>query len=254
MDTAEHRENQGQVDLHGYVGGRTSVMQPYLFPYLGYFQLFCATDVFVALDDAAFIKKGWVNRNRILLQGEPHTFTVPIQKQSQHVSINASLIAPDDGWCNKLLVTLTHAYRKAPHFETVMPIIEGVLQGGSTRMDQMALDSVRAVLEYVGMQPDIKCSSAMDLDPALAGQDRILAICAALGTKTYVNPKGGRELYDPARFQHQGIDLRFIHMGDVNYTQGGGKPFQPALSILDVLMWNTKEAVLAFMDDFTLEV
>ncbi|MBK6882630.1 MAG: WbqC family protein [Flavobacteriales bacterium] len=253
MDSSGHHESQGPVASQDGGNGRTSVMQPYLFPYLGYFQLFRATDVFVALDDAAFIKKGWVNRNRVLLQGEPYTFTVPIQKQSQHVSIHASLIAPDDGWRNKLVVTLTHAYRKAPHFETVMPLIQRVLQGDPATMDRMALDSIHAVLEYVGMQPNIKCSSAMDIDPALSGQDRILAICGSLGTKTYVNPKGGRELYDPTRFQQQGIDLRFIHMGEVTYIQGGGKPFQPALSIIDVLMWNSKEDVLGFMDDFTLE-
>lgn len=230
-----------------------AVMQPYVFPYLGYYQLFHASDVFVSLDDAAFIKKGWVNRNRILLQGKVHTFTIPLSAQSQNVSIRDSRVAPDDGWRKKLMNTFGHAYRKAPHFEAVYSIVEQTLADSGGSIADTAERSLRLVLDYLDMPRAIRRSSELGIDSGLHGQERILAICEAIGTDLYVNPKGGRELYSPARFNTRGIDLRFLHMGEVAYKQGSAVQFEPGLSIIDVLMWNAKDAVGEMMANYTLE-
>jgi hypothetical protein len=232
---------------------RTAIMQPYVFPYLGYYQLFHASDMFVSLDDAAFIKRGWVNRNRLLLQGKAHTFTIPLSAQSQNVSIRASRVAPDDGWRKKLLTTFGHAYRKAPHFGKVYPIIEQTLESPAESIADTAERSLLLVLDYLEMPRSVHRSSELDIDPMLHGQDRILAICEKIGTDLYVNPKGGRELYAPERFAARGMRLRFLHMGEVVYDQCSSTPFEPGLSIIDVLMWNSKDAVMQMMAAYTLE-
>jgi len=228
-------------------------MQPYLFPYLGYYQLFHATNTFVSLDDVPFIKKGWINRNRILLQGNDHLFTVPISGQSQNVSIRDSMVASEDGWRKKLLNTMTHAYRKAPCFESVFPIVERVLSNGNVSIADMAEESLRSVMNHLGLPSEILHASELDIDPDLHGQSRIMAICARLQTSLYVNPSGGRTLYEPDVFARHGMDLRFLRMVPVKYDQGGSKTFQPALSMIDILMWNSKDEVLALMAAYALE-
>ncbi|MCW5898882.1 MAG: WbqC family protein [Flavobacteriales bacterium] len=232
---------------------RTAIMQPYVFPYLGYYQLFHAADTFVSLDDAAFINKGWVNRNRLLLQGGPHFFTIPLSARSQNVSIRDTRVAPDDGWRRKLLTTLGHAYRKAPYFDEVYPIFERVLALPGESVADTAERSLMLVLDHLGTPRSIRRASELGLDPELHGQDRILAICGAVGTDLYVNPAGGRELYLAERFKERGIRLRFLRSEIVPYTQGTAGHFEPGLSMIDVLMWNSRSSVLDMMARYQLE-
>lgn len=102
-------------------------MQPYLFPYLGYFQLIQAVDKFILLDDVNFIKRGWVNRNRILVNGKDHLFSLPLQRASQFKKINDLKLADYPGWRNRFFKTLTHAYRQASQYEPVMKMLHQAL-------------------------------------------------------------------------------------------------------------------------------
>ncbi|MFN3875508.1 MAG: WbqC family protein [Flavobacteriales bacterium] len=231
---------------------RVAIMQPYVLPYIGYFQLIHASDAFVLLDDAAFIKRGWVNRNRILAHGKEHLFTIPVRAASQNVPINGTLIAPDDGWKRKLLATLEHAYRNAPGYPVLMPLLADLIGSADGSIADFAERSIRMVLRLLGIERPISKASGMALQEALRGQDRILAICQAEGAAMYINPPGGRELYQPDRFAERGIALRFIRVGPLSYAQGGA-PFVPHLSIVDVLMWNSPEQARGLLHQYELE-
>lgn len=212
-------------------------MQPYVFPYLGYFQLLHAADDFVLLDDVNFIKKGWINRNRIRLNGEAYTFTIPIQGMSQNATIRASMIAADPTWKAKLLAQVRHAYGKAPGFATHFGPIAELIEQAEGSIAGPAAESIRYVARYAGLPVRIHTASELALPAELKGQERILALARHVNATRYINPVNGAALYDQGRFAEAGMELRFLRMdGTVSYIQQGPAPFVQGLSILDVLM------------------
>jgi WbqC-like protein family len=227
---------------------RLAIMQPYVFPYLGYYQLLHAADRFVLFDDVNFIKKGWINRNRILLNGEPHTFTIPVRDMSQNRTIKDHAISDEEGWRTKLLANLTHAYSKAPMFGEVFPVLERMFTEAEGSIASLAERSIRYVAERAGLTASIHRASDLALDQALKAQERILALCAHHGAERYINPANGAELYDEARFARSGIELRFLRMdNDLSYPQVGSKAHVPALSAIDALMHRTPEEIAALL-------
>ncbi len=233
---------------------KLAVMQPYFFPYLGYFQLVNAVDRFVVYDDVAFIKQGWINRNRILINGCPSFVGVPIKRASSFVSICDTRIDDDPQharWTEKLLKTVDNAYRRAPEFRRVFPIIEHVLACRTTRVVDVALGSLKAVAAFLEIRTPFVDSSAKYRNADLKGEDRVLAICAAEAASEYVNLPGGRELYSHDRFAAVGVKLSFLSPRSIEYRQFGGA-FVPALSIIDVLMFNPVGRVREFLDGFDL--
>jgi hypothetical protein len=224
-------------------------MQPYLFPYVGYFQLMHAVDRFVVYDDVAFIKQGWVNRNRILINGQPSYFTVPIKHASSFAPIRDTLV--DDGrqharWIEKTLKTIDNAYRRAPQFAHVFPLIEAVLKRPTSRVAELAVASLKAVAELLEIGTEWVDSSTLYGNAQLSGEERVLAICRAERATDYVNASGGRELYDRDRFAAAGLRLHFLQPRPIEYRQFND-PFVPWLSIVDVLMFNPIETVRAFL-------
>jgi len=219
-------------------------MQPYLFPYLGYFQLLHAVDTFVVYDDVAFIKQGWINRNRILINGQPSYFTVPVKHASSFALIQDTIVdddAQNTRWVEKTLKTMDVAYRRAPEFGRVFPMVEAVLTSPTRRVAELATASIRAVLQVLDLRIEWVESSARYGNAHLKGEERVLAICRAEGATDYVNVAGGRELYSPERFAAEGIGLHFVRPRPVQYRQFHD-PYVPWLSIIDVLMFNTQEA------------
>lgn len=222
---------------------RVAIMQPYLFPYLGYYQLAAAVDHWVFYDDVMFIKKGYINRNSILVNGAAYRFTVPIRDQSQFRPINEHYaIPPFDG----ILKTISQAYAKAPCFSRIFPMIQSVLGGRETRIARIAGTSLLAVFDYLGIPFQATWSSEIPGRQHLKGQDRILSICKSLEASEYVNPIGGLDLYDENAFTSQGIRLRFHRMRPVSYRQGD-LPFVSNLSMIDVLMHNDRDGVLQLL-------
>jgi hypothetical protein len=224
-------------------------MQPYLFPYLGYFQLMRAVDRFVVYDDVAFIKQGWINRNRILINGQPSYFTIPIKHASSFAPIHDTLI-DDQGqharWIEKTLKTIDNAYRRAPQFGLVFPLVEGVLMKPTNRVVELAVASLRAVADLLEIPAEWVESSARYGNAHLKGEERVLAICRAEQATDYINAAGGRELYGYDRFEAEGVRLHFLQPRQVEYRQFN-HPFVPWLSIVDVLMFNPVETVRTFL-------
>ena len=226
-------------------------MQPYIFPYLGYFQLMQAVDRFVLLDDVNFIKKGWINRNRILINGKPQFFNIPIRGASQNKLILELALAPDDGWKRKLLQTFRQAYSRAPYYSAVEEVVAPLIDNSIEGLDQFLYDSLAAVSAYIGINTHIVRTSRTYELANVKGQERILQICQKENADQYINPIGGRDLYDHLTFQQAGVELLFLRPRVTVYPQaksGSDKAFIPDLSILDALMFNSPEDVRRMLD------
>ena len=228
-----------------------AIMQPYFMPYIGYFQLMKAVDRFVIYDDVAFINRGWVNRNQILVSGRAYLFTIPLREASQNRLIGDIELDNSTPWRAKLLRTVEQSYKKAPQFEAIFGLLERVLNSQSTTIAQLATEGLRAVNQHLGIETELIESSSVYQNQHLKGQERILNICQQNGATRYINPIGGAELYDKSIFSEVGIQLYFIESQRAKYAQFGGE-FTPWLSMLDVLMFNDPAQTHRLLDQFTL--
>lgn len=213
-------------------------MQPYLFPYIGYIQLMSAVDTFVFLNDVNYINKGWINRNQVLVNGSASLFTVPLKEASQNKLISEIDQAIDDQWKKKFTRTLEMNYKNAPCYTQGMELVTEVLHSGEKKIDDFIVYSFNCIRQKLDLPVTFKRSSDMKIDPELKGQYRILEICKQLDATVYVNPPGGRDLYDKTLFDQQNIQLKFIQPGFVPYPQNA-PAFVPGLSFVDVCMNNT---------------
>jgi hypothetical protein len=216
---------------------KLALMQPYFFPYIGYFTLVGAVDRFVFYDDVQYIKNGWINRNRVLIAGKPAYITVPLLNASASSRIDEVVIAPQGHWKRKMLESLRHAYGNAPCFDPVHELVRSVLVPDVQRICELAKASVYAVARYLEVGAEFVHSSSGYANRDLRGVGRVLDICRREGASEYVNLPGGRDLYDAAEFAAAGVHLRFVDAPATAYRQFG-EPFQPNLSIIDVLMHN----------------
>jgi len=230
------------------------VMQPYLFPYLGYFQLIAAVDRFVVYDDVSFMKQGWVNRNRILVNGAPHMFTLPLSDAGSFTAINAIGTDPRryDAWSVKFLRTVSQAYSRAPNLRPVQDMLERVLHGPHERLVDLLVNGIREVMAYIGSRTELVPSSSVHANLHLSGQARILDICGREGADRYVNAIGGKELYNAAAFAERGIMLSFLRSRLPPYQQGR-HAWVPGLSILDILLYVPQEELPGMMNAYDLE-
>jgi hypothetical protein len=219
-----------------------AIMQPYFLPYIGYFQLMAAVDKFVVFDDVNFINRAWVNRNRLLLNGAPHTFTVPLRGASQNKLICEIELVDEQGWREKLLRTLQQAYGKAPYYVQVSTMLENLINYPLIRLDEFLLNSLREVVRYLTLEVEIVGSSRIYKNAHLKGQERILDICRQEQADIYINPIGGTNLYDRADFSKQGLSLYFLRPRPISYPQGQAGHVE-WLSIIDVLMFNKPSAI-----------
>jgi hypothetical protein len=228
-----------------------AIMQPYIFPYIGYFQLINAVDKFVIYDDVNFIKRGWIHRNNILVNGNTNMFSVPLSKPSQNSLINEVELGDLRQWKEKFMKTVEQTYKKAPYFEGVFELIDCTLSDNNTHIGKLALRSIKEICEYLGISTEIEISSAIYGNDELKGQQRILDTCLKEGANHYINPTGGRELYDKQLFADNGVLLNFIKSEEVAYAQFKNE-FKPWLSIIDVLMFNDIESTHKLLTKFTL--
>ncbi len=213
-----------------------AIMQPYFLPYIGYWQLIAAVDTFVIYDNIKFTKKGWINRNRMLRNGEGVTFSLPIAAGSDSLDVVEREIAATHDR-RKLLAQFDGAYARAPHYESVRPLLAEVIHCPEQNLYRHLRHSVDAVCRHLGIETRIVTSSEVPIDHGLRAQDKVLALCRALQASTYVNPVGGTELYDVQTFATEGIALKFLKARALEYPQLGA-PFVPWLSIVDLLAFN----------------
>lgn len=229
-----------------------SMMQPYLFPYLGYFQLIARSDVFVLGDDLQFVKGSWMNRNRILVNGQPRLITFSLRKTHQFAPINQRWLCADFAQeTQKLLRTLELSYSRAPYKTETLELVRQILAHPEHNLARFAEHSIRRICGYLNIATPIRIGSELGLPARMDKQERVVTIAHKLHAKLYINPIGGTSLYSPALFRAHGLELRFLRMNDLSYPQFN-QPFVPSLSIIDVLMFNGQTETRALLKSFAL--
>lgn len=227
---------------------KVGVMQPYLFPYLGYFQLMKSVDEYVIFDDVQFIKRGWINRNNILLDNRKFLVTIALDAPSSNKLINETYIQDD---FTKFLKTISTAYARAPYKESVMSLLEKICSYSDKNVARFVGNSLQEMVNYLGLDTKLIYSSEIEQDKSLHAQNKIIAICETLGATEYHNSIGGQELYDRDVFASHDMELKFVKPNLPEYKQLGAE-FVPGLSILDVLMFNSVEETSRMLDDYEL--
>ena len=224
---------------------KVAIMQPYFFPYIGYWQLINAVDIFVMLDDVNFIKRGYINRNSILINGKPYLFSVPIKDVSQNRLIKDTELCFGEKEKKKFLARVETAYRRAPFFDTVFPLLKTAIEFDTESLTDYVGSSIEAIIRYLKIDVTVAKSSEIEKNNALTGQDRILEICRRIRADIYINPSGGRKLYDAEKFREN------TKFGGVTYRQFTDR-FVENLSIIDVLMFNSVERVKELLEEHEL--
>jgi hypothetical protein len=232
---------------------KLAIMQPYFFPYIGYFQLINAVDKFVIYDDVNYIKQGWINRNNILLNDKGHQFTIPLEDASSFKTINNTrinkILYPI--WIAKFLKKLEAAYKKAPFYQCILPKIENVFEGDYEYISQLNTEVVVEICNYLKINTIIHKTSSTYQNCDLKGSDRVIDICKIENAKIYINPIGGEQLYSKDSFKRGGIDLYFLKTQPISYKQYSNEYF-PSLSIIDVLMFNYIDSIRCLLIKYEL--
>lgn len=230
---------------------KLAIMQPYFFPYLGYWQMINAVDKFVIYDDVNFIKGGWVNRNNMLINGDKHLFTLPLLEASPYKHINEIKITNIEKQKQKLLKSFEMSYSKAPYKNEVMVLLEDIILQKEENLHLFLKYQFEKVFEYLNMDTEILLSSDIEKTANLRAQDRVIDICKRLNTTQYINAIGGQELYDKDEFAKNNIQLNFIKMNDIKYKQFNND-FVPNLSIIDVMMFNSPIDIKKMLNEYNL--
>jgi hypothetical protein len=227
---------------------KLGIMQPYFFPYIGYWQLLNYVDTYVVYDDVNYIKGGWINRNFILANGNKTLLTLQLKKASPNKLINEIEIGDN---FNKKLKTISQAYSKAPFFDSIFPIIESLFMSSESNLAFFLFESIKKISEYLEIKTSILLSSSLQKDDSLSGQDKIVNICQKLEADTYVNAIGGQDLYSKNIFLENNIKLDFLKSNSIEYPQFNNE-FIANLSMIDVLMFNSPSQIKEYLSRFEL--
>lgn len=230
---------------------KIAIMQPYFFPYIGYWQLINAVDEFVILDDVNFIMRGYINRNSILLNGKAHLFSIPLEKPSQNKLINETKLNFSTKDKETFLKTITIAYKKTPYYNEVFPLIEKIILNSEVDLTKYIKNSIEIITKYLNIDTKVLLSSEISKDNNLKAQARIIEINKQLNSNHYINPIGGLELYNKNDFEKEDILLNFLKTNIIAYPQFKNE-FISNLSIIDILMFNSKEEIKEMLNDYEL--
>ena len=234
---------------------KVAIMQPYAFPYIGYMNLVNASDKFVFYDDVNFIKKGWINRNRIMLGGDPYRFTIPLQRQSQNVMIKDTEVSDLTIFAEKFLNQLDSEYKNAPYKTKVLDYVRDVLINNHKNISEVAIASVELFFDYVGIEKNFHCSSIEFASTrGLEKAERLIKITKLLDSCEYINAMGGTLIYAKDFFASNGIVLNFVKPCLVPYVHcnGKGKVFNPGLSVIDIMMNISEYEIRNYLDSYEL--
>ncbi|MBU3127163.1 WbqC family protein [Clostridium tagluense] len=221
---------------------KLGIMQPYFFPYIGYWQLMNAVDKYVIYDDVNFIKGGWINRNQILMNGEGKMINMQMYNASPNMLINEVGVLGNPSYNKKLLRTIESCYKKAPQYANAFPVIESIINQDEKNLARYLEYSIRQICTYLSIDIEIIVSSTIDKNNDLRGQDKVIEICKELGADEYFNAIGGQDLYSYEDFAAEEIKLSFLKTETVEYQQFKDE-FVPNLSIIDVMMFNSIEDI-----------
>jgi hypothetical protein len=234
---------------------KIAIMQPYFFPYIGYFSLIKHTDKFILFDVVQFIYHGWIERNRILKQSGGWQYVrVPLQKHSRETIIKDIVIDNGHAWKEKIIAQLQHYRKTAPYYLTVNELIMEGLSQKYTSIVNLNLNALKCVCEYLNIHTPLEIFSAIGLEigSVRAPDEWALNICRAMkGVTEYWNPMGGKDIFDKSKYEANQIKLCFHKTNVTEYNQT--RPaFEAGLSIIDVLMFNSVEQVNKMLDNYEL--
>lgn len=232
---------------------KLAIMQPYLFPYIGYFQLMNAVDEFVVYDNIEFTKKGWINRNRVLVNGMDAYISFPLKKDSDYLNIRDRYLA--EVWVTdrkKMLNRIQASYSKSPYYSAVYPIIEKAILSDENNLFLFILNSLNLIKEYLQIPTSLVTSSSIPVDHTLKAEKKVIEICKSRKADVYLNPIGGLDLYDKKEFKDSGIELHFLKSDPIEYKQFEND-FVPWLSIIDVMMFNSQEQIKRYLNLYSLQ-
>jgi WbqC-like protein family len=228
---------------------KLGIMQPYFFPYLGYFDLINYTDKWIVFDNVQYIRHGWINRNRILHPTDGWTYIIVPVNHTREMCIRDVTIAEGKKWKKRILGQLQN-YKKAPYYDRVMDLMEDCLALDENRISYFNVVALRNVCAYLGIHFDYAIFSEMNLDLENIQEpgDWALRISQAVGADEYVNPPGGEALFNKESFAASNIKLTIRNLPPLIYDCPG-YTFIPNLSIIDVLMWNPVETIRNYLDE-----
>ncbi len=229
---------------------KTAIMQPYFLPYIGYWQLLNTVDKFIIYDNIQYTKKGWINRNRYLIQNEPAYFTVPLVGAEEYLDIDKREVS-ETFWKGKILNQLDAAYKKSPYYKEVRSILDYTFSNKKDNLFDFLKCNIQNMMDVLDISTELIVSSDLSTDRSKKGEDRVIDLCERVGTTTYINPIGGLELYDSNHFSERNIELRFIKSRLTPYKQFNND-FIPALSIVDVIAFNGIDGTKQMLSDFDL--
>ena len=232
---------------------RIAIMQPYFLPYIGYWQLIKAVDKFVVLDDVNYINRGWINRNRISVSGEPCWMTLPLVAASQNRLISEIDILPDDGWKSRLLKKVDDSYQGESSFPATMQVFRELMGCAQGNLSVYLAATIQRMCDLLELAAEIIPTSRIFPKADLKGQHRILDICTRLGADQYLNPPGGRDLYDPELFAERGIKLMFLDASQSGIGLKSGSLSGEPLSLLDTLMMNPLADIRTAASNFQIQ-
>jgi hypothetical protein len=231
---------------------KLAIMQPYFMPYIGYFQLINSVDKFVIYDNIQYTKKGWINRNRILANGKDQLITLPIKKDSDYLNVVERELSESWGKDKiKMLNVIKSSYIKAPYFQETFELISKCLNNPEVNLFRFIYDSIVLINSYLEIKTPIIISSTIETDHTLKSQDKVLSLCKEQNADVYINSIGGVELYDKKVFKQNNIELNFIKSNPLQYKQFNNE-FVSWLSIIDIMMFNSKEQIKEYLNSYTL--
>ena len=231
---------------------KLAVMQPYFFPYIGYFSLIKYADKFILLDSVQYIKQGWINRNRILNQNGGWQYViVPLRKHHQNTLIKDIMIASEIKWKKKIIAKLAYYRKIAPFYEKVITLIKEIFEYETDSISKVNIFSLKKTCDYLDIPLDYEIFSEMEILLGAINEpdDWALEISKLLKAKEYINPPGGKEFFDKSKYISAGIELKFLQANLTEYDQKREK-FEPGLSIIDVMMFNSKESVQEMLNNY----
>jgi len=230
---------------------KIAIMQPYFFPYIGYWQLINAVDSFVIYDDVNYIKGGWINKNNILLDEASHPISLSLNQASSFKKINEINILNDKIKKRKLLACINSAYLRSPHYKEVFPLIKDIINFDNDNLALFLKNQIKTICDYLDIKTKILISSKIEKDNSLKAQDKVIEICKKSDATQYINAIGGMNLYSKNDFEKKGIKLNFIKSNNIKYKQFENE-FVPWLSIIDVMMFNSPQEIREMLDDYEL--
>lgn len=232
---------------------KVGIMQPYFFPYIGYISLLKHTDEFILFDEVQFIRHGWIERNRILKPNEGWQYiAVPLEKHNLTTIIKDIKINNSSDWRELIFRQLQHYKKRSPYYEETIGIIRQGLNTDTDSIVKLNENILRCICKYLGIKLKIEIFSEMNLEieKVNAPDEWALNICKAMGGVTeYWNPPGGISFFDNAKYIKENIDLKFHEINIEKYSQRRGT-FEPGLSIIDVMMFNSKEEINVMLDNY----